>query len=89
MVHPYALLWRRSSPGGRRQALPVILGTVTGGQNLALATAHALLIGLWLLAWTVLVRRISRTLRQPRVKRAMARGTAVVFLALGMRTAAA
>ncbi|MFI2415763.1 LysE family translocator [Streptomyces sp. NPDC018947] len=59
------------------------------GQILTLATAHALLIGLWLLVWTVLVQRISRTLHRPRVKRAVARGTAVVLVALGLRAATA
>ncbi|MFE1292749.1 LysE family translocator [Streptomyces sp. NPDC058751] len=56
-------------------------------QILTLATAHALLVTLWLLAWTVLVRRASRTLQRPRFKRTAARITAVVFLALGIRTA--
>ncbi|POX63147.1 LysE family translocator [Streptomyces sp. Ru62] len=59
------------------------------GQILALATVHGLLIALWLLVWSVLVRRVSLTLQRPRFKRAAARITAVVFLALGMRTAAA
>jgi threonine/homoserine/homoserine lactone efflux protein len=60
-----------------------------GGQILALASAHALLMALWLLAWTVLIRRASRTLRTPRFRRAAARITAVVFLALGIRAAVA
>ncbi|MFF8715377.1 LysE family translocator [Streptomyces sp. NPDC015184] len=59
-----------------------------GGQVLALATAHALLMTLWLLAWTGLVRRASHVLRKPRFKRLAARTTAVMFLALGIRTAA-
>ncbi|MFF4189036.1 LysE family translocator [Streptomyces sp. NPDC001691] len=57
-------------------------------QILALATAHALLMTFWLLAWTTLIRRASRTLRKPRFKRTAAKITAVVFLVLGIRTAA-
>ncbi|GAA3505543.1 hypothetical protein GCM10019016_126560 [Streptomyces prasinosporus] len=58
-------------------------------QILTLATAHALLMTLWLLAWTILIRRASRTLQKPRFKRTAAKITAVVFLVLGIRTAAA
>ncbi|WP_030177918.1 LysE family translocator [Streptomyces sp. NRRL S-813] len=57
-------------------------------QILTLATAHALLMTLWLLAWTILIRRASRTLQKPRFKRTAAKITAVVFLVLGIRTAA-
>lgn len=58
------------------------------GQILTLATAHALLMTLWLLACTVIVRRASRSLQKPRFKRTAAKITAVVFVALGIRTAA-
>ncbi|WP_328673428.1 LysE family translocator [Streptomyces sp. NBC_00328] len=58
------------------------------GQILTLATAHALLMTLWLLAWTVIIRRASRSLQKPRFKRTAAKITAVVFVALGIRTAA-
>lgn len=58
------------------------------GQILTLATAHALLMTLWLLAWTVLIRRASQTLQKPRFKRTAAKITAGMFLALGIRTAA-
>ncbi|MEV2217643.1 LysE family translocator [Streptomyces sp. NPDC050997] len=58
------------------------------GQILILATAHALLTTLWLLAWTVLIRRASRVLRKLRFKRTAAKIAAVVFLALGIRTVA-
>ncbi|MER0241096.1 LysE family translocator [Streptomyces sp. HSW2009] len=58
-----------------------------GGQILTLATAHALLIALWLTAWTVLIRRASCALRTPSFKRAAARTTSVVLLALGVRSA--
>ncbi|MGC4982641.1 LysE family translocator [Streptomyces sp. DT193] len=58
------------------------------GQILTLATAHALLMTFWLLAWTVIIRRASRSLQKPRFKRTAARITAVVFVALGIRTAA-
>ncbi|MEY9988572.1 threonine/homoserine/homoserine lactone efflux protein [Streptomyces sp. V4I8] len=57
-------------------------------QILTLASAHALLMTLWLLAWTVLIRRASHTLQKPRFKRTAAKITAVVFLALGIRTVA-
>ncbi|MFJ8871555.1 LysE family translocator [Streptomyces sp. NPDC102473] len=59
-----------------------------GGQILLLATAHALLIALWLAVWTLLVRCASRTLQRPRFKRTAARTTAVVLIALGIRSAA-
>ncbi|WP_433573604.1 LysE family translocator [Streptomyces sp. CA-251247] len=59
-----------------------------GGQILTLATAHALLITLWLAAWTLLIRRASRTLQKPRFKRTTARTTSVVLVALGMQSAA-
>lgn len=58
------------------------------GQILTLATVHALLMTLWLLVWTVIIRRASRSLQKPRFKRTAARITAVVFVALGIRTAA-
>ncbi|MBV6697729.1 LysE family translocator [Kitasatospora aureofaciens] len=59
-----------------------------GGQILTLATAHALLIALWLAAWTLLIRRASRTLQKSRFKRTAARTTSVVLIALGIRSAA-
>ncbi|MFJ8932061.1 MULTISPECIES: LysE family translocator [unclassified Streptomyces] len=57
-------------------------------QILTLASAHALLTTLWLLAWTVLIRRTSRTLQKPHFKRRTAKITAVMFLALGIRSVA-
>lgn len=59
-----------------------------GGQILTLATAHALLIALWLTAWTFLIRRASRTLQKSRLKRTAGRITSVVLIALGIRSAA-
>ncbi|MET8949131.1 LysE family transporter [Streptomyces sp. NPDC004542] len=59
-----------------------------GGQILTLATAHALLIALWLAAWTFLVRRASRTLQKPRFKCTAATTTSAVLIALGIRSAA-
>ncbi|MER5930129.1 LysE family translocator [Streptomyces sp. NPDC002054] len=58
-------------------------------QVLVLATAHALLIALWLLGWTVLVRRASGVLRRPGFRAALSRVTAVVLIGLGIRTAVA
>ena len=59
------------------------------GQILTLATAQALLITLWLTAWTFLVLRATRILRTPRFERNAARVTSAVLIALGVRTAAA
>ena len=59
-----------------------------GGQILTLATAQALLIALWLAAWTVLIRRAAHVLRNSRFKYRAARATSVVLLALGIRSAA-
>jgi len=58
-----------------------------GGQILVLATAHALLIALWLAAWTFLVLRASRALRKPRFKQTAAKVTSAVLIALGVRSA--
>ncbi|MFD6426048.1 LysE family translocator, partial [Streptomyces sp. NPDC060198] len=60
-----------------------------GGQILTLATAHALLIAVWLLAWTFLVRRASRALRKPRYEQPAVRTTSAVLVALGIRSAVA
>ncbi|QES52333.1 LysE family translocator [Streptomyces venezuelae] len=58
-------------------------------QVLVPATAHALLLALWLLGWTVLVRRASGVLRRPGFRAALGRVTAVVLIGLGIRTAVA
>ncbi|MGC4949131.1 LysE family translocator [Streptomyces sp. DT224] len=57
------------------------------GQILTLATAHALLITLWLTAWTFLILHATRVLRAPRCKRRAARATSAVLIALGVRSA--
>ncbi|MDH6131361.1 threonine/homoserine/homoserine lactone efflux protein [Kitasatospora sp. MAA4] len=57
------------------------------GQILTLATAHALVIALWLALWTALVGLAGRTLRTPGFRSALARITAIVLLALGIRAA--
>ncbi|MEU8380159.1 LysE family translocator [Streptosporangium sp. NPDC048865] len=62
-------------------------GEPLGGQILTLATAHALLVALWLLGWTVLVGRAAHALRSPRFKELGAKVTAVVLIALGIRSA--
>ncbi|MET9774581.1 LysE family translocator [Streptomyces sp. NPDC006367] len=59
------------------------------GQVLVLATAHALLMAVWLSGWTLLIRRASRALRKPRFRRTVARITSVTLLALGVRSATA
>ncbi|MFH8760365.1 LysE family translocator [Streptomyces atroolivaceus] len=60
-----------------------------GGQILALATAHALLITLWLAVWSFLALRASHTLHRPRFKRAAAKATSAVLITLGIRSAVA
>ncbi|THA69999.1 LysE family translocator [Streptomyces sp. A0958] len=57
-----------------------------GGQILTLATAHALLIALWLTAWTLLIVRASHALHRPRFKRTAARATSAVLITLGIRS---
>jgi threonine/homoserine/homoserine lactone efflux protein len=56
-------------------------------QILTLATAHALLITLWLIAWTFLILRASHALHKPRFKQAAAKVTAAVLITLGIRSA--
>lgn len=56
-------------------------------QILTLATAHALLITLWLTAWTLLLARVTRVLRAPRFKRTATRATSAALIALGVRSA--
>ncbi|MFJ6482349.1 MULTISPECIES: LysE family translocator [unclassified Streptomyces] len=58
-----------------------------GGQILTLATAHALLIAVWLTAWTFLILRAAHALHGPRFKRTAAKATAAVLIALGIRSA--
>jgi threonine/homoserine/homoserine lactone efflux protein len=60
-----------------------------GGQILTLATAHALLIALWLAAWTFLILRAAHALHKPRFKQAAARATSAVLVTLGIRSAVA
>ncbi|MEV7614969.1 LysE family translocator [Streptomyces sp. NPDC089799] len=59
------------------------------GQMAVLATAHALLIALWLLGWGLLVGRAARALRRPGFRALVARVSAVVLVGMGLRTAAA
>lgn len=93
-VYAQALLANVLNPKAASVYLTLVPQFVTpgrsfGGQILTLATAHALLITLWLLAWTVLVRRASQALRRPRFKQVAVRTTAVALLALGVRSATA
>ncbi|WP_330240107.1 LysE family translocator [Streptomyces sp. NBC_00525] len=57
------------------------------GQILTLATAHALLITLWLTAWSFLLARASHLLHTPRFKRAATRATSAILITLGIRAA--
>ncbi|MER6511394.1 LysE family translocator [Nonomuraea sp. NPDC001636] len=65
----------------------VVPGRPLNGQILTLATAHALLMAVWLLTWTVLVRQGAHLLHKARFKRSVARVTAVVLVVLGVRAA--
>ncbi|MFJ7628207.1 LysE family translocator [Streptomyces sp. NPDC097595] len=58
-------------------------------QLLTLATAQALLLTLWLTAWTFLILRATRILQTPRFKRRAARATSAILIALGVRAAVA
>ncbi|MYQ78323.1 MULTISPECIES: LysE family translocator [unclassified Streptomyces] len=58
-------------------------------QILTLATSQALLITLWLTAWTFLILRATRILQTPRFKRRAARATSAILIALGVRAAVA
>ncbi|WP_354643233.1 LysE family translocator [Kitasatospora camelliae] len=60
-----------------------------GGQILALATAHALLMTVWLFGWALLLRRASHLVARPGCRTAAARVGSVVLLALGLRAVAA
>ncbi|GAA2214856.1 LysE family translocator [Nonomuraea monospora] len=63
-------------------------GDPLGGQILTLATAHALLMVVWLLTWTALLHQGANLVRKARFKRAIGRVTAVVLVVLGVRAAA-
>ncbi|NBE95808.1 LysE family translocator [Nonomuraea sp. KC401] len=65
----------------------LVAGRHLGGQILTLATAQALLVAVWLLTWTALVRRGAHILHKTRFKRAVGKVTAVVLVALGLRAA--
>lgn len=62
-------------------------GRHLGGQILTLATAHAVLIAVWLLTWTFLLRRGARLVNHAPFKRAVGKATAIVLVALGLRAA--
>ena len=59
------------------------------GQILVLATAHALLMALWLLLWSALAGRAEVALRTPRFRDSLTRVTAIMLLGLGLRSAVA
>ncbi|GAA4534606.1 MULTISPECIES: LysE family translocator [Nonomuraea] len=67
----------------------VLPGRHLGGQILTLATAHALLMAVWLLTWTVLLHRGAHLVRGAGFRRAVGRMSAVVLVVLGLRAAAA
>ncbi|GAA3112559.1 MULTISPECIES: LysE family translocator [Nonomuraea] len=64
-------------------------GRPFGGQIFALASAHALLMIVWLLGWTALLHRGAGLLRRARFRRVMGKVTAVVLVVLGVRAATA
>lgn len=57
------------------------------GQMLALATVHALLVGIWLGAWTAVIGTAARALSTGAFKRALNRVTGAVLVWLGARSA--
>ncbi|NJP91784.1 LysE family translocator [Nonomuraea sp. FMUSA5-5] len=62
-------------------------GDPLGGQILTLATAHALLMAVWLLTWTTLLHRGAHLVRKVRFKRAIGKVAAVALVILGVRAA--
>ncbi|MEV4111628.1 LysE family translocator [Nonomuraea sp. NPDC049695] len=65
----------------------ILPGRPFGGQILTLATAHALLMAVWLLTWTVLIHQGAHIVHKARFKRAVGKVTAVVLVVLGVRAA--
>lgn len=65
----------------------IVPGRPISGQILALATAHALLMAVWLLTWTALIHQGAHLVRKARFKRAAGKVTAVVLVVLGLRAA--
>jgi threonine/homoserine/homoserine lactone efflux protein len=63
-------------------------GGPIGGQILNLATAHALLMVVWLLIWTALIHQGAHFVRKARFKSAVGKVAAVVLVVLGVRAAA-
>ncbi|MEU6781242.1 LysE family translocator [Nonomuraea angiospora] len=63
-------------------------GRPIGGQILTLATAHALLMAVWLLTWTALIHQGAHLMRRARFKRALGKVAAVALVVLGVRAAA-
>ena len=59
------------------------------GQMVALATVHALLVGLWLSAWTAVIGTAARALAGGACKRLLNRITGAVLFGLGARSALA
>ncbi|MFC4122928.1 LysE family translocator [Nonomuraea zeae] len=62
-------------------------GRPLAGQILTLATAHALLMAVWLLTWSVLIHQGANIVRKARFKRVVGRVTAVMLVVLGLRAA--
>ncbi|WP_211265797.1 LysE family translocator [Actinacidiphila oryziradicis] len=56
-------------------------------QIMILATAHAALIALWLLTWTLILGRAARAAASQRFKTVISKITATVLVALALRTA--
>ncbi|WP_052850541.1 LysE family translocator [Streptomyces avicenniae] len=93
-VHAQALLANVLNPKAASIYLTLVPQFVAphepfAGQILVLATAHALLIALWLLVWAWLVHRASRVVRGARFRRVTARVSGLVLTGLGIRTATA
>lgn len=57
-------------------------------QILTLATAHAALVAVWLLTWTIVLSRATRAAASPQFKAALSKITATVLVGLALHTAA-
>ena len=58
-------------------------------QVLTLATAQALLVGVWLTGWTVVLAGAARLLKSPRAGGIWRRASGCVLIGLGLRSAVA
>jgi threonine/homoserine/homoserine lactone efflux protein len=67
----------------------LILSEPVFAQVLVLATAHAFLIGIWLLVWTAVIGKAAETLRYAAFKPLLSRITGGALVGLGVKSAVA